>query len=86
MAERGESPTRLMREEARQLLRETGDPALDPERLEERAEDVGEAATAGGERASRPIPEPSAMNSDRSSTGSGRKAEKSSTRRTGKTS
>lgn len=39
-----------LREEARQLLRETGDPALDPERLERRAEAVGEEAAAGAER------------------------------------
>jgi hypothetical protein len=40
-----------LREEARQLLRETGSPALDPERLEERAEAVREEAAAGAERA-----------------------------------
>ena len=42
--------TRL-REEARQVLRETGNPALDPDRLEERAGAVGEEAAAAGERA-----------------------------------
>lgn len=39
-----------LREEARQFLRETGDPALDPERLEQRAEGVEEQAAAGAER------------------------------------
>lgn len=40
-----------LREEARQLLRETGNPALDPEQLEQRAQEVGEQAAASGERA-----------------------------------
>lgn len=40
-----------LRDEARQLLRETGDSTLDPERLEQRAEAVGEEAAAGAERA-----------------------------------
>jgi hypothetical protein len=39
-----------LREEARQVLRETGNPALDPDRLEERAGAVGEEAAAAGER------------------------------------
>lgn len=39
-----------LREEAQQVLRETGNPALDPERLEQRAQSVGDEATAGAER------------------------------------
>lgn len=39
-----------LREEARQVLRETGDAALAPDSLQQRAEAVGEEAAAGAER------------------------------------